>query len=114
MDYLKSLFNIEEKVAVLTGGGGILAGEMARGLLNAGAKVVLLDINEDNLDEKVDGLKSKGKEIIGLKCNVLDEENIRDVNNEIIIKFNRIDVLVNAATIEELIISIIDKSRINN
>ena len=114
MDYLKSLFNIEGKVAVLTGGGGTLVGEMARGFLNVGAKVVLLDVNEENLNKKVNELKNYGKEIIGLKCNVLDEENIRDANNEIINKFNRIDVFVNAATIEELIFSIIYKSRINN
>ena len=97
MDYLKSLFNIENKVVVLTGGGGILAGEMASGFLNAGARVVLLDINEENLNKKVESLNSKGKEVTGLKCNVLNEESINTVHQEILKKFNRIDVLVNAA-----------------
>ena len=97
MDYSKSLFNIEGKVAVLTGGGGILAGEMARGLLNAGTRVILLDINEKNLDKKINELRSPKNEIIGLKCNVLDEENLRNVNEQIVSKFGRIDVLVNAA-----------------
>jgi len=54
MNYLQSLFNLENKTAVLTGGGGILASEMAKGFLLAGAKVVLLDISEKNLNEKVD------------------------------------------------------------
>ena len=97
MEYLKSLFNIENKVAVLTGGGGILAGEMAAGFLNAGAKVVLLDINEENLNKKVEELKKINNNVIGLKCNVLDEESINNAHREILNKLNRIDVLVNAA-----------------
>jgi len=97
MDYVKTLFNIESKVAVLTGGGGILAGEMAKGFLQAGAKVVLLDINEDNLKKKVSSLSKSGREIIGLKCNVLDEESLNNVHQEIVKKFKRLDILINAA-----------------
>ena len=97
MGYLNNLFNLKDKVAVLTGGGGILAGEMAKGFLKVGAKVVLLDINEDNLNKRIESLKSEGDEIIGLKCNVLDEENIKSVREEIIKRHKRIDVLVNAA-----------------
>jgi NAD(P)-dependent dehydrogenase (short-subunit alcohol dehydrogenase family) len=97
MDYLKKLFNIENKIAVLTGGGGVLAGEMANGLLNAGAKVVLLDINEINLKQRVESLRKDNNEVTGLTCNVLDKENIEDVKKAILKKFNRVDVLINAA-----------------
>ena len=44
MSYFSELFNLENKVAVLTGGAGVLASEMAGGFLKAGAKVVLLDL----------------------------------------------------------------------
>jgi NAD(P)-dependent dehydrogenase (short-subunit alcohol dehydrogenase family) len=97
MEYLGTLFNIKDKVAVLTGGGGILAGEMAKGFLNAGAKVVLLDINENNLKNKVDSLSKSGNNIIGTVCNVLSEESVRKAHNEIINQYKRIDILVNAA-----------------
>ncbi|MEJ2196796.1 MAG: SDR family oxidoreductase [Ignavibacteriaceae bacterium] len=98
MSYLKSLFNVDEKVIVITGGSGTLGSEMARGFLNAGAKVVLLGTDENKLNGKVSNLKkSGGEKIIGLICNVLDEENIRVVNNQIVTEFNRIDVLINAA-----------------
>lgn len=97
MDYLNKLFNLKNKTAVLTGGGGILAGEMAKGFLKVGAKVVLLDINEENLNKRVEAVKSDGDDIIGLKCNVLDEENIKSVRDEIVSRYNSIDVLVNAA-----------------
>lgn len=97
MSYLEELFNIQNKVAVLTGGGGILAGAMAQGFLKAGVKVVLLDINESNLNKKVDELSKIGGEVVGFKCNVLDEKSLFDVNKKILDKFGRLDILVNAA-----------------
>jgi NAD(P)-dependent dehydrogenase (short-subunit alcohol dehydrogenase family) len=97
MEYLKSLFNIENKVAVITGGSGVLGGEMAGGLLKAGAKVVLIGRNEQNLNRKVEILSQIGNTVIGLKCNVLDEDNIRNTNTEILNRFNKIDILINAA-----------------
>jgi NAD(P)-dependent dehydrogenase (short-subunit alcohol dehydrogenase family) len=97
MEYIKTLFNIADKVAVFTGGGGILAGDMAKGFLKSGAKVVLLDINENNLQKKIDSLKPEGDEIVGFKCDVLDENNLKEVHKKILEKFKRIDVLVNAA-----------------
>ena len=97
MDYLKKLFNVENKIAVITGGGGVLASEMANGMLNAGAKVVLLDINGKNLKQRVEALHKNNNEIIGLQCNVLEKGNIEEINKAIIKKFNRIDILINAA-----------------
>lgn len=92
----KYLFDIRGKVALLTGGAGVLAGAMAKGFLEAGAKVVLLDINETNLNIRVDNLKQYGT-VTGMKCNVLDKDIIKQVNDNIIKEFGRIDILVNAA-----------------
>lgn len=97
MDYTSELFGVKDKVAVLTGGGGVLAGEMALGFLKSGAKVALLDINEENLEKKVKSFNKTGNEIIGLKCNVLDEDNLKEVNSKILSHFGHIDILVNAA-----------------
>lgn len=97
MEYLKSLFNIENKVAVITGGSGVLGSEMADGLLKAGAKVVLIGTNEQKLNKKVEHLSQIGSTVIGLKCNVLDEDNIHKTKTEILNRFNKIDILINAA-----------------
>ena len=97
MDYLNHLFNIENKVAVLTGGGGVLASEMAQGFLQAGAKVILLDINEQILGQKVEKLRKTSTNVLGIKCDVLNEENLREVNQKILSEYGRIEILVNAA-----------------
>jgi NAD(P)-dependent dehydrogenase (short-subunit alcohol dehydrogenase family) len=97
MDYLNNLFNLQDKVCLLTGGGGILAGRMAHGFLGVGAKVVLLDINEDSLYRSIKSLRSDGTRLLGLKCNVLDENSLTEIKEQILDRWGKIDILVNAA-----------------
>lgn len=97
MQVFNSLFDIKDRVAVISGGGGILAGEMAKGLLESGAKVILLDINEDNLNKKINELKNDQNEIVGFKCDVLDEKILKSINEKILSQFGNIDILINAA-----------------
>ena len=97
MEFLEKLFNVENKVAVITGGSGVLGGEIAKGLLSSGSKVIILGTNENKLNQKVNSLKTISKDIAGLKCDVLDEKNIRNVNNQVLDKHQHIDILINAA-----------------
>jgi NAD(P)-dependent dehydrogenase (short-subunit alcohol dehydrogenase family) len=97
MTYLEEIFGIKNKVAVITGGSGILGGEMAKGLLKAGAKVILLARNENRLKMVVDGLCSTGNETAWWKCDVLNEMEIRKVHEKILNDFKYIDILINAA-----------------
>ncbi|HTR80073.1 MAG TPA: SDR family oxidoreductase [Bacteroidota bacterium] len=97
MDYVKTFFNVQDKVAVITGGSGILGTEMARGLLNAGAKVVLLARHKENLDKKTALLGGAGKNVAAFQCDVTDEDHLRETNRAILEKFKRIDILINAA-----------------
>lgn len=97
MSFLDNFFNLKDKVAVLTGGGGILAGEMARGFLNAGAKIVLLDINEKNLTTKIESFGELKENAAGFTCNVLDEQSLNSVYEKIIELHGKIDILINAA-----------------
>jgi NAD(P)-dependent dehydrogenase (short-subunit alcohol dehydrogenase family) len=95
MEYLEALFNVKNKIAVITGGSGILGGEMAKGLLNAGAKVVLLARNEEKLKQKIKALGNSNN--MAIKCNVLEEEMVQEANQRILDKFGHIDILINAA-----------------
>jgi len=97
MAYLEKLFNIKNKIIVITGGSGILGSEISKGFLQAGAKVIILGTNNEKLNRKVKVLSKIGSEVVGLVCNVLKEDDIRKINENIITRFNRIDVLINAA-----------------
>jgi len=97
MEYLQTIFNLKDKVAVITGGSGVLGGEMAEGLLNAGAKVMLLGRNEEKLQQRVESLSRPDNDIFALKCDVLQEEMVLGANKYILDKYGHIDILINAA-----------------
>lgn len=91
-----SLFGIRNQVAIVTGGAGVLGGSIAKHLLQAGSNVVILDIREENLNERLDTLKEYGN-VIGLQCNVLDMDSLKQVRDKIVEKWQQIDILVNVA-----------------
>ncbi len=90
-------FSIQGKVAVITGAGGVLGGNIARSFIEQGAKVVAIDIRQEQLDKRVEELKAMGGEAIGLIGNVLDVENLQKVADMIVEKWGRIDILINVA-----------------
>lgn len=97
MNYLNSVFNLEDKVSVITGGSGVIGSAMAKGLLQAGAKVVILGTSDEKLDIKVRELKESGENVVGLKCDVLDDDNLKRVNEKILTEYKKVDILINAA-----------------
>lgn len=92
-----NLFNIDNKVIVITGGVGVLGGEMARYLLENGATVVLLHYKEEPVEAAIENLKKISAKVDGFVCNVLDEDSLLEASNKIIEKYHKIDVLINAA-----------------
>lgn len=97
MSYLENLFNLNGKVAVITGGGGVLASEIGSGLAKAGVKVVFLDINEEAASVAAKKIKEQGGESVGFKSNVLDMDVLKESREAILTKYGRIDILLNAA-----------------
>ena len=65
-------FSIAGKVAVITGAGGVLGGSIAKCFMEQGAKVVAVDIRQEQLDKRVEELKAYGEDVIGIVGNVLD------------------------------------------
>lgn len=90
-------FSIKGKVAVITGAGGVLGGSICKSFVQAGAKVVALDIRQEQLDSRIKELTTSGGEAIGVLGNVLDIESLERVANEILEKWGRIDILLNIA-----------------
>ena len=94
---MKSLFDIRDKVIVVTGGGGILCGEMARALARAGAKVAVLDLFEAAAGKVVGQIASDGGDAVAVKCNVLDKTGIVEARDKVLGAYGRIDALINGA-----------------
>ncbi|WP_027064622.1 MULTISPECIES: SDR family oxidoreductase [Maribacter] len=92
-----NLFSIENKVILITGGGGVLGGEMANYLLSNGATIVILDYKDDIVNAAVEKLKTIGDNVSGFVCNALEEESLIKVSDEIIAQHGKIDILINAA-----------------
>lgn len=90
-------FNIKGKIAIVTGGGGVLGGSISKSLIQAGAKVVVLDIRQENLDRKVEELIQMDGKAIGFVSNVLDVKEMKSTRDKIIEKWGRIDILINTA-----------------
>ena len=64
------------KVAVVTGAGGVICSVMAEALAACGAKVAMLDLNEEAAQKNADGIVAQGFTAKGYKCNVLEKESI--------------------------------------
>ncbi|MDR0865992.1 MAG: SDR family oxidoreductase [Candidatus Symbiothrix sp.] len=94
---MENIFSVKGKVAVVTGAGGVLGGSIANSLSKAGAKIVVLDIRQENLDKKVAELQGIGGEAIGFICNVLDMNSLHETADKIVAQWGRIDILVNCA-----------------
>ncbi len=94
---MSNLFDIKGKVVAITGGTGVLGSEIAKGLIEAGAKVALLDRNIEKAQELSEKLGGTDDNFIAVKTDVLVKKIIEQSIAEIIEKFGHIDVLINGA-----------------
>jgi len=90
-------FNIKNKVCVVTGGSGVLGGTIAGYLLENKAKVVILGSNQNRLDNKLKVLLEISNNVLGFVCDVLDKSRVKEVCDNIIKQWGKVDVLINAA-----------------
>jgi len=94
---MKNIFDLTGKVAVITGAGGVLCGQMAKALAQAGAKVAVLDLSEDAAKKVAEEIKQGGGTSLAIKCSVLDKKQLEDANQTIAAKLGEIDILINGA-----------------
>ena len=90
-------FSLEGKVAVVTGGTGVLGGAMARGLAAAGARVAVLGRRAAKAQEVADEISAAGHQAMPLPADVLDEESLHAARQTLLDRWGRVDVLVNCA-----------------
>lgn len=89
--------NLKDKVAVVTGGTGVLGSVWVDALAACGAKIALLGRSQANLDEKVKELVDNGGIAIGVQADVLSKESLIKAHKEILEKLGPCDILLNGA-----------------
>ncbi len=90
-------FSVEGMVVAVTGAAGVIFGTVSQMLAARGAKVALLDIQEEKVKELADKITSEGGQAIGLKCNVMEPGSIQNTLDSIIDKFGKCNALINGA-----------------
>jgi len=89
--------NLEGKVAVITGAGGILCSDFAKAIAQCGAKVALLDINLDAAEKYAEEIRGNGGQAIAVKANCLDKDSLLEAKAEVDKAFGPCDILINGA-----------------
>lgn len=89
--------NLKGRVAVVTGGGGVLCADFAKSLAKQGVKVAILDLNEAAAQKVADEINADGGVAIAVGCNVLEKESMENARNVIAEKLGTCDILLNGA-----------------
>lgn len=89
--------DLKNKVAVVTGGGGVLCSCFADAIASCGAKVAVLDLNKESADRVAGEIVKNGGIAIGVSANVLDKASLEAAKEIINKEFGTIDILLNGA-----------------
>jgi NAD(P)-dependent dehydrogenase (short-subunit alcohol dehydrogenase family) len=93
------MFSLKNKVAIVTGSLGLIGKEHCKALAEAGANVVVADLNEDNCKSFA---KKLGSNHLGISLDVADVNSLNGAKKIILEKYNTIDILVNNAAINDM------------
>lgn len=94
---MQNRFSVHNKTAVITGGAGILCGEMARALAAEGARVAVIDRDGDRALQTADEIVQLGGEAVGITADVLDKGSLLASRETVLRAFGTVDILINGA-----------------
>lgn len=89
--------NLKGRVAVITGGGGVICSSFAKDLAALGVKVAILDLREEAAQKVVDEIKASGGDALAVGCNVLDADSLEQARKAVNDKYGTCDILINGA-----------------
>jgi len=92
-----NLFDLSGRVAIVTGGAGLLASEHAIALAAYGAKVILADFNKEKCEAAVDVLKQQGIDATAKFCDVTKKESWEALLRDVMSEYGKVDILINNA-----------------
>ena len=88
---------LTDKVAVITGAGGVLCSAFSKALAQCGAKVAVLDLNEAAAQKVADEITAEGNKAIAVKVNCLDSASLNEAHDKVVAAFGPCDILINGA-----------------
>ncbi|TAG26871.1 MAG: SDR family oxidoreductase [Verrucomicrobia bacterium] len=97
--FLETVFSLTGRVAVVIGGTGVLCGEMAEGLAQAGAEVVLVGRNADNAQARLDSITAQGGKAWFHAAEASSKAELEGLLNAVLARCGRVDIVVNGAGI---------------
>jgi NAD(P)-dependent dehydrogenase (short-subunit alcohol dehydrogenase family) len=97
---IQEKFDLTDRVAVVTGGVGLLGAEFCRTLAEAGAAVAVLDLNETASQAVAELLENSGYQALALPADITQPDSVKAAVEQVLSKFGRIDVLVNSAALD--------------
>jgi NAD(P)-dependent dehydrogenase (short-subunit alcohol dehydrogenase family) len=95
--HARHLFDLTGRVALITGGGAGLGRQMAEGLAEMGANLVLCARKQERCEQAAEELRGLGVATLGLGCDVTSPESIQLVVDAVVARFGGIDILINNA-----------------
>ncbi|MBN1999581.1 SDR family oxidoreductase [candidate division KSB1 bacterium] len=96
LDYLSKLFGLQDKVAAVIGGGGVLAGAMAKALAGAGASIAILDLNEENARNMAGQIAEIGVKTTAIAVDATSKQGLEKAERQIHKELGPCSILVNA------------------
>jgi len=95
--FLEDLFGQSGKVAVVTGGYGLIGGALSRGLASAGAAVVVLGRDVRAAESLATEIENNGGKALGVGADVVDATSLERAAHDVLVRFPKVDILVNCA-----------------
>ena len=99
MTKLPNLFNLKGRVAIVTGGAGLLGAQFCATLSEAGARVVIVDLDGNTAQELAQRLSQNKLEVLALEANVSDPKSVANMVAATLDAYGKLDILVNCAAL---------------
>jgi len=97
---IQEKFDLTERVAVVTGGVGLLGAEFCKTLAEAGAAVAVVGLNESAAQGVAESLRNIGYNALAISSDITQPDSVKAAVEQVVSEFGRIDILVNSAALD--------------